>query len=689
MRRIDRGARESIMGGANLVTKKPVVSKLPTGTVTFLMTDIEGSTRLWEAHGHRVSGAIARHFALLERAVAKHKGSVVKSVGDGVHAVFANAPDALAAAVAGQKALRSERWPPGMNIRVRMALHAGVAELRDQDYYGQTMNRAARLLDLGYGGQILLSEVARDLCLDSLPVSSHLKPLGDFALRDLPRRESVYQLCCPDLPASFPPLRTALVPLDADTPSIAVLPFADLSSERDQEYFTDGLAEELLDVLSKIRGLRVASRTSAFSFKGKHVALPAIAKDLNVATVLEGSVRKVGERLRITAQLVHVATDSHIWSQTYDRDSSDVLAVQSDIAQAVVAALRRTLRKTRRQARPKTTAKSPADASVREEVQAAALGRSKNPEAYRCFLQGRFFANRWLREDVRRGIDYFRQAVERDSGFALAWAAMAAAHAVEAGQRWVSPEVGYARAREAAQRALSLEPNLPQGHLALGDVRMYYDWDWKGAEWSYRRALELAPSDAEILRGWATLIGNLGHVAQAVELLMRATTFDPLSVPAYKGLGRWAFYGGQLDVAEAAFKKAIELHPLGGFARCWLGIVHIAQGRVDDAMSIVQDETEEIFLHQGMALAFQAVGKKAQSDIALGKLIAADPDGAAYQITQIYAFRGEADRAFEWIQRGLEVRDPGFTHAKVDRLLTSLHGDPRWAAFLKKMDFPQ
>src|SRR2546425_9171792 len=207
-----------------------------------------------------------------------------------------------------------------------MALHTGAAEIRDGDYFGAPLNQVARLLAVGHGGQTLVSELTHDRCRDRLPAGTTLKSLGEHSLKDLARRETVFQLCHPDLPPAFPPLKTLLAPIDDNVPSIAVLPFTDLSPEKDQEYFTDGLAEELLNVLSKVRGLRVASRTSAFHFKGKDVDIPTIAQKLNVATILEGSVRKSGKRVRITAQLIEVASDSHLWSETYDRELDYIFA---------------------------------------------------------------------------------------------------------------------------------------------------------------------------------------------------------------------------------------------------------------------------------------------------------------------------------------------------------------------------
>ena len=244
---------------------------LPTGTVTLLFTDIEGSTRLWEAHAAAMRAALARHDALLRHCIDDHDGHVFKTGGDAFCAAFHTASDALAAALDAQRALLREPWPEAAKLRVRMALHTGAVELRDGDYFGAPLNRVARLLAAGHGGQTLLSESTHDLCRDHLPPLASVKALGAHALKDLGRTESVFQVCHPDLPQGFPSLRSLVAPPDKEMPSIAVLPFVNMSRDEENEYFADGLSEELLNVLAKIRGLRVASRTSAFSFKGKDV----------------------------------------------------------------------------------------------------------------------------------------------------------------------------------------------------------------------------------------------------------------------------------------------------------------------------------------------------------------------------------------------------------------------------------
>jgi TolB-like protein/class 3 adenylate cyclase/tetratricopeptide (TPR) repeat protein len=654
------------------------VPTVPSGTVTFLFTDIEGSTRLWETQREAMTAALERHDALLRQCIEARGGHIFKTGGDAFCAAFATATSAVEAALAAQRSLRAERWPEHAAIRTRMALHTGAAEIRDGDYFGAPLNHVARLLAVAHGGQTLLSEITHNLCRDRLPAETTLKSLGEHSLKDLARRETVFQFCHPDLPRAFPPLKTLLAPIDETMPSIAVLPFTDLSPQKDQEYFTDGLAEELLNVLSKIRGLRVASRTSAFHFKGKDVDIPTIAQKLNVATVLEGSVRKAGKRVRITAQLIQAATDSHLWSDTYDRELEDIFAVQDDIAQSVVKELRTALLGEKPDAS--------VSAGVKAEVLAAAKGRGENAEAYRLYLQGRFFEDRLTREDTAKSIGYYRQALELDPQYALAWAGVSRAHTNQAGYSWdLAIAEGFGKAREAAERALELDPDLAEGHAALGQIRRLYDWDWNGADASFRRALELAPGNAQVIRDAGGLAGNLGRPQEALELLRRAVVLDPLSAPAHRSLARSAFFADFLDEAEAAGQKALELSPQGGLTHFWLGLVRLGQGRLDEAQEMFQREAHDTFRLLGLSQVHHARGRSAESAAALQELIKKDAAGAAYQIALGYAYRGETELAFEWLERAYVQRDPGLGMMKISQPLRKMHDDPRWQPFIEKM----
>jgi TolB-like protein/class 3 adenylate cyclase/Flp pilus assembly protein TadD len=650
---------------------------MPFGTVTFLFTDIVGSTSLWEVQREAMRISLTRHDALLRECIVRHRGYVVKTMGDGFHAAFANASDAIEAAIACQTALHAEPWSEAATIRARMALHTGTAELRDGDYYGSAVNRAARLAALGHGGQTLLSAVTYDLCCEQAPAGVTFNLLGEHKLRGLSRREAVYEVCHPDLPQAFPPLQTLLEPIDENTPSIAVLPFTDLSPEKNQEYFADGLAEELLNVLSKIHGVRVASRTSAFSFKGTKLDLPSVAQKLNVATILEGTVRLAGKRVRVGAHLIRTTTDSQLWSQSYDREFDDIFAVQDEIAQAVVAELRTTLLG----GKPDASA----TAQVKAEVQAAAVGRGKDAVAYELYLQGRFYVDRFTPDDAAKGIEYYRQAVALDPEFALAWAWLARAYADEAAYAWAPAAEAFERARDAAELSLQLNPDQAEGHAVLGLCRLANDRNWRGAEASFRRALELAPGNALVLRHAAMMAACLGRDDESIALLRRAVTLDPLSVPALRLLGQRCLYAGLLDDAEMALHKVFELNPRGGFTHYWLGMNHLARGRRVEALSSFEREVNEVFCLLGRSVGEHALGHRREAEAAVRVLIDKHADGAAFQIAAAYACIGDADEAFAWLDRADRDGDPGLVELKAEIHLRNIYGDPRWRAFLERM----
>jgi len=332
-------------------------------------------------------------------------------------------------------------------------------------------------------------------------------------------------------PIGLPP-RTAVIDAPAarqDAPSIAVLPFVNMSRDEENEYFADGLAEELLNVLAKIRGLRVAARSSAFKFRGKAVDAAEVGHALNVATVLEGSVRRAGNRLRIAVRLVKVAGGYQLWSETYDRTMDDIFAVQDDIAQSVVKELRTTLfgDATGAAAEPEAV-KAVAD---------AVKGRSSNPEAHGHFLLARHLIDRYTREETARAIGYLKQALALEPGFALALAELGRAYANEANLGWAPAAEGFERAREATARALALEPDLAEAHAGMAWIRMAYDWDWHAADESFRRALELAPGNALVLHQAGILAANTGRFEDGIALGRRAVEQDPLSSAAYYFLG--------------------------------------------------------------------------------------------------------------------------------------------------------
>ena len=453
----------------------------------------------------------------------------------------------------------------------------------------------------------------------------------------------------------------------ATAKSIAVLPFVNMSGDAGNEYFADGLSEELINLLVKIPELRVAARTSAFKFKGEKIDVQEVAQKLNVAHVLEGSVRKSGNKVRITAQLVKASDGYHVWSETYDRTLDDIFVVQDDIAGAVVKALQVTLLGTA----------------------LATRSRPQDPEAYNLALQGRYFLDRRGRENLERAIDYFRQSRERDPGYAPAWAGLSRGYAYLAYDGYMPVEDAYGRAREAAEKALALDPQLVDAHLAMGWIHRSYDWDWAAADASFRRALELEPGNAQVLRAFSAQARTFGRWDEAIDATSKAIEHDPLGENNYLSLGDILEAVNRDTEAESAFRKALELQPGGEFRHFSIGRSLLLQDKPDAALRELQQVKDELWRLSALPLAYHALGRHSESDAALAALKSKHGGEMAYQIAEVHAFRGEADLAFEWLERAYAQRDGGLADIKGDRFLRGLAGDPRYKALLRKLKLPE
>ena len=459
--------------------------------------------------------------------------------------------------------------------------------------------------------------------------------------------------------------------------SIAVLPFANRSASADDEYFSDGLADELLIVLSKIRGLRVTARTSAFQFKGTKDDVPSIGRKLNVATLLEGSVRKAGNRIRVSVQLVNVADSSHLWAETYDRTLEDIFAVQDDIAQSVVKELRTTLLGEQ--------ADSDASGIAKAEVARAAKGRGTDPEAHRLLLLARHMMNQYSRDGLSKAVSYLQEALARDPEYALAWADLGRAHSVQAACHFVPPSEGHARAKEATKHALALDPDLPEGMVGMAWTQLTWDLDYRGAEASFARALELAPGNAYVLRGAGAMANVLARLEESIDLTRRALEQDPLSAPTYHNLGSVLYAAGRFEESEAALRRELELAPEARAGHALLSMTLLAMDRKKEALAEALREPEEVFHLWALSLVHHAMGHALESDTALEGMIERYSEDSAFQIADVYAGRGEVDPAFEWLERGYAQRDSGLLEIRISTRLRSLHNDPRWGELLRRL----
>jgi eukaryotic-like serine/threonine-protein kinase len=447
--------------------------------------------------------------------------------------------------------------------------------------------------------------------------------------------------------------------------SIVVLPFTNMSGDKDQEYFSDGLTEEITDVLTKNPKLQVTSRTSAFSFKGKNVDLKTIAEKLQVTHVLEGSVRKAGNEVRITAQLIKASNDSNLWSQTYDRKMENIFAVQDEISDAVADALKVTL-----------------------EGKHIAKTKEPNPEAYNNYLQAKYFFIKRTKEDLEKALSYYQKATEIDPDFARAWVGLAETHTAQADRSYISGKEGYEKAEKEAEKAIQLDPNSAGGYIAIAWIKRSYYWDWVGADAAYRSALKLEPDNANAIRGKATLSSTLGRFDEAIKLDEQAVQLDPLRLSAHNNLGLDSYYAGRYQKAEAAYRKVLEMSPDYPGAHSSLGIVYLVQSKNNDALAEMLKEQEPIWRDQGLALAYYAVRDKEKADAALKDVLQKHQDEDPFQLAEVYAYRGEVDKAFEFLERAYEARDVGLSNMKGDPLLRNIEKDPRYNAFLKKMKLP-
>jgi len=451
---------------------------------------------------------------------------------------------------------------------------------------------------------------------------------------------------------------------------LAVLPFANLTGDPNKEYLADGLTEETISQLGRLNPeqLGVIARTSVMGYKHKDERLDQIGRDLSVQYVLENSLRESGDHLRLTSQLIPVKDQTHLWSQDYDYPLNDILNVEDEVAKAVA-----------REIQLRLTSQQQLELSRPHPV---------NPEAFDAYMQGHYYFERDTDKDTEMAAKYFERATQLDPSYALSWVGLSRARKWQAVTGLIPREEGYLAAREAVERALALNPNLAEAQAQMGRIKEQIDFDWTGADASYRRAVELEPGDPENVRSAASSAAILGRLDEALQLNRRAVDLDPLNAHSWAGVGEIEFREGKLDEAEAHLKKAHELRPDDFLSSMFLSEIYVMQGRPQDALPEIERvgyPEMRMFLY---AIAYNALGRKKDSDAASRELIAKYQGIDPYLIAEIYAFRNQSDEAFEWLDRAYAQRNDGLIHTKVDPLLKSLHNDPRFAALLKKLNLP-
>src|ERR1017187_272462 len=701
----------------------------PTETrklAAIMFTDMVGYSALSQRNEKLAQELLEEHRALLRTLFPRFNGNEIKTIGDAFLVEFHSALEAAQCAIEIQRALakRNHDVPNDRRVEIKIGIHIGDVVHRDGDVYGDGVNIAARIEPLAGPGGICVSmdverqirttlevrfeklaptelkniSVAMDLFRIVLPWETEKKP----AARTLKSESNtvghsssaarligivaivlflvavgwwfVHQSGQTPKPGASSPVATnspaSAAPSAADQKSIAVLPFVSMSADKADEYLSDGMTEELLNVLAQVPGLHVPGRSSSFAFKGKNEEdiFRKVGEQLHVATVLEGSVRKAGDTLRITAQLINVADGFHLWSQTYDRDMKDILAVQTEVAQQVVQALEVKL-------------------GV-EATRALAKTPTENPEAHRLYLLGRYHFGKNTEASLTNAMQYFTQALQQDPSYALAYCGLADCYGWLGGGL-LSGKEAWAKEKELAQKALALDPNLADAHLSLG-IALASAFDWNGCEQEIKRALELNPKLALAYDQLAWLQSMFGRFEEAIRTEQKAIELDPLSLMFNSDLG-WRLYAARrYDEAIAQYRKTLELDPNFADAHFGLGWCFVYKG--DTAGAIAEFQKAKTldslpYFDGALAYAYARAGDRAKAEQVLRDL-----DDRAKQrhlspaLRMLFHFGlGEKDKALDWLERCYEEQDGYCSGLKVLPIFDPLRTEPRFQALLKKV----
>lgn len=449
--------------------------------------------------------------------------------------------------------------------------------------------------------------------------------------------------------------------------SIVVLPFRDLSPGQDQEYFADGLAEELLNSLTNISKLKVTSRTSAFSFKNKALDIPTIAQKLGVNYIVEGSIRKEDSVIRVTINLIDSKQDKGIWSRTWDRKITNIFEVQNSIAQAVAGNLLVDFRSNSVPRVPET-----------------------DPEAYALYLEAKY----WFQQDrqsetnLSKAQELITQSIDMDSTYAPSWVLRSTLYRTQSGMGYLPTEEGYTKSKEAAEKSVELDPNYASSYSALSNIILESEWDFQAADFYIQKALEMEPNNADIIDNAAGVALALGDIKQAVALNEQSVLVDPVNIDAQFNMGLGYYYNGQYEEAGKSIEKSLELQADQMTAHYVFSLIHLAQNELKKARMEIELEPFDGWQSQTLAMISWAEGDKAAARKHLEDMINAYPGEMDYQVAQVYGYWDEVDKAFLWLDKAYDTRNFGLVEMQHDPLLENLKGDPRWIPFLQKMNFP-
>jgi adenylate cyclase len=633
-----------------------------------MYTDMVGYTALGQRDESLSLAIVEAQQKVLGPVLARHSGRVVKTMGDAFLVEFTNALEAARCAYDVQRAVKEFNLALSTEKRIhlRVGIHLGDVVEKEGDIFGDAVNIASRIEPLAEDGGVCITQQVYDQVKNKVDVA--LVSKGKMSLKGVSEPVEVYRMVMPWSEEKVIP------PMQLDKRRIAILPLTNISPDPADEYFADGMTEELISTMSRIRGLKVIARTSVMGYKGGHKKVDEVARELDVGTVLEGSVRKAGNRVRITVQLIDSETSEHTWAESYDRELIDVFAVQSDISMTVAEALKVQL--------------------LSEERAVIEKKPTADPEAYTLYLKGRHRWNEKTQQSINKALEYFEHATRIDPGFALAYSGLADCYNALAGFDWMAPDRAYPLAKGFSMKALEIDESLAEAHASLAVTLKNQLWDFASAERELRRAIELRPSYAPAYHWLAGLLGLLGKVEEALSWERRAIEIDPYSPPINTGMASWLAVSGKTDEAMRQFQQAAKLDPDYIPARIWKSEVHVVLSEYDAAVeeaakAVEIEKTPPTELNLAWAYAVTGARDKAQGILDSVLSRAASEQVCPVGVGTVEFALGRPDEGFNWLEKALKERDDCLQDLVSDLWFKQYRSDPRWKRIYARMGLPQ
>lgn len=631
-----------------------------------MFTDMVGYTAMMQEDEQEARTSRDKHRAVLEERIKKYNGDLLQYYGDGSLSIFNSGIEAVRCAIEIQNQLSQSP-----KIPVRVGIHVGDIVKEDDGIYGDGVNIASRIESISVPGAVLISDKLQDDLRNQPEIEC--RSLGKFELKNVKKPVEIFAIV--DEGIEVPSVKELKLEKAQSLKSIAVLPFVNMSADKENEYFSDGITEEILNALVKVDGLQVTSRTSSFAFKNKNIDAREIANQLSVNTILEGSVRKAGNKVRITAQLINSADGYHIWSDVYDRNLEDIFEVQDELASKIANTLREKLTGKEKKEHLVTTA-------------------TKNLDAYNLYLKGKFNLYKWTPEGGKLGIEYLEQSIAEEPNFALAHSTLAFCYTLLGVIGSIPTKDAFARAKEIADRAIKLDDKLASAHISLGLISVFVNWDLDAAYKSFQTALDLSPGDGEIYHAYYIYLTAVGRIDEAVDAMEKSVQLDPLSLPINQSLGEALMNARKYDDAIEQLDKTLELDPNFRAAIETKGWVYLFKEEYDKAVETFkefQKKTGDPLKGQtGLGYAYSVTGNIDKANECLQLLKQREKRDIDVNLNMdflvIYAGLNDLDKVFYYMTKSMDEGNVVF-FIRTHPFAENIRNDPRFNELLKRAGF--